>query len=147
MAPLAERLATARRIAQHPRIKVTDIESRLGTRYTADTLAALRQRMPRLRFVWIMGADNLQQISRWHGWTRIFGRVPVAVFDRPNYCYQALASRAAQRYRRYRLPDRQAGLLAGKPPPVWCFIPAARHPASATDIRARLADRHAPAAF
>ena len=43
MAPLDQRLAEARRVSAHPRILVTDIETRLGTRYTADTLAALRQ--------------------------------------------------------------------------------------------------------
>ncbi len=139
MAPFPERLAEARKAARHPRIKVSAIEQRLGTRFTADTLKALARRGPGRRFVWIMGADNLRQIDRWQRWTDIFQGVPVAVFDRPTYCYKALAGLAAHRYRRDRLPDREARLLAGRKPPAWCFIPAAKHPASATEIRSRRA--------
>jgi len=72
MAPFPVRLRSARAMARHPRIKVTGIEARLGTRYTADTLAALKRRFARTRFVWLMGADNLIQIPRWEEWTTIF---------------------------------------------------------------------------
>jgi nicotinate-nucleotide adenylyltransferase len=70
MAPLVERLAEARLVAAHPRIRVSDLESRLGTRYTADTLARLVQVRRDAAFVWLMGADNLVQISRWKDWRR-----------------------------------------------------------------------------
>src|SRR3546814_8038582 len=79
MAPLDARMAAARRVADHPAIAVTDIESALGTRYTADTVAALSRRFPRTRFVWLMGAENLIQVPRWDRWTRIFRTVPVAI--------------------------------------------------------------------
>ena len=137
MAPLAERLRGARQMARHRRIKVTDIETRLGTRFTADTLDELRRRFPHYRFVWIVGADNLRQMARWNRWTRIFHTVPVAVFDRPTYAYRALASQAARRFARHRLKLRQARQLAERLPPAWCFIMAARHNASATALRAR----------
>src|SRR3546814_1774329 len=91
MAPLAARINVARRVAHHPRIRVTDIEARLGTRYTLDTIEALKRRHPTARFVWLMGADNLAQISRWRGWTGIFHSVPVAVFTRPTYSLRALS--------------------------------------------------------
>ena len=64
MAPFGKRLQHAIDTAHHPRIKVTGIETGLGTRYTVDTLAALRKRFPLTRFVWLMGADNLAQIHR-----------------------------------------------------------------------------------
>ena len=47
MAPLPERLATARRIADGRQIIATDIEAQLGTRYTADTMCELKRRFPR----------------------------------------------------------------------------------------------------
>ena len=97
MAPLAERMAGARAAARHPAIKVTDIERRLGTRFTADTLVRLRRRFPDLGFVWLMGADNLVQVPKWQRWTEIFTCMPVAVFDRPSYSYAALAGKAATR--------------------------------------------------
>lgn len=137
MAPLAQRLAGARRAARHPRIRVTAIEAALRTRYTADTLEALVARFPNLRFVWLMGADNLIQIRRWQRWESIFRTVPIAVFDRSPYSFRALAGKAARRFAKGRLPERQASVLAEMQPPAWVFLHNRLHPASATVIRSR----------
>jgi nicotinate-nucleotide adenylyltransferase len=138
MAPFAERLARAAAAAHpHPRIKVTDLELRLGTRFTADTLAALKRRYPRDRFVWLMGADNFAQIPAWQDWTRIFTELSIAVFDRPSYSFKALAGKAAHRYWHYRVPPRRAKRLVGLKPPAWAFLYIPLHEASATAIRAK----------
>ncbi len=139
MAPLAERLAVARRVARHRAIRVTDIERALGTRYTADTLSALVRRFPRARFVWLMGADNLRQIRRWDRWTAIFETLPVAVFDRPSYALGALSGLAARRFGPARIPASAARSLADRPAPAWTFVTMPLHPASATRIRNRRA--------
>lgn len=139
MAPLAERLAAARQVATHPRIIVTGLETRLGTRYTAETLAALSARFPRTRFVWLMGADNLVQLPRWHRWTRLFHTVSIAIFDRPSYSLGALGGLAARRFAHSRKATRQAGTLAGSRPPAWIFFHTRRNPASATALRERQA--------
>jgi nicotinate-nucleotide adenylyltransferase len=137
MAPLAKRLAGGRKAARHPRIRVTAIEAALGTRYTADTLDALVGRFPYTRFVWLMGADNLVQLPRWHRWRSIFETVPIAVFDRSPYSFRALAGKAARRFAHRRLPERQASVLAESQPPAWVFLHTRLHPASATVIRSR----------
>jgi nicotinate-nucleotide adenylyltransferase len=137
MASFAERLAGARKVARHPRVKVTDLEDRLGTRFTADTLKALRRRYPRHRFVWLMGADNLRQIPAWQNWTEIFTELSIAVFDRPSYSFKALAGKAARRYWRYRVRPRRAKRLVELKPPAWVFLFIPLHKASATAIRAR----------
>lgn len=139
MAPLADRLAAASAVAHHPRIAVSALERRLGTRYTADTVEQLRRRFPGTRFVWLMGADNLVQIDRWDRWQDIFRAAPIAVFDRPPYCLKALGSVAARRFRRHRLLPGRARRLAATVPPAWLFVPIPRHPGSATQIRARRA--------
>lgn len=135
MAGLDERLAEARRVARHPRLRVTALETALGTRYTADTLAALTRLYPRTRFVWLMGADNLGQIPRWRRWTRIFALVPVAVFRRPTYSLGALRGKAAQRFARRRVDLHRVRGLAGRATPAWAFLRNPLHPASATAIR------------
>ena len=135
MASLPERMEEARRVARHPAIQVTDIERELGTRYTVDTLAELKRRFPRTRFVWLMGADNLRQIPRWRHWTRIFRLVPVAVLARPTYSMGALGGIAAQRYARRRVNEHRAKGLAGHETPAWMFLRNPLHPASATAIR------------
>lgn len=136
MASLEERLTEAKRVAAHPRIRPSAIERDLGTRYTADTLAAIREGFPDCRFVWLMGADNLLQIPLWRRWTSIFYTVPVAVFARPTYSLRALSGTAARRFARFRVKGTGAGALADSIPPAWAFFAIPPHPESATRIRA-----------
>jgi nicotinate-nucleotide adenylyltransferase len=136
MASLPARLRSAHLAARaHPRIRVSAIEARLGTRYTVDTLAGLRRHFPATRFVWLMGADNLSQVVRWRQWSRIFHLVAIAVFARGSYVMKALAGKAAKRFRRSRVSPGKAYGLASKAPPAWAFLPTPLHKASATDIR------------
>ncbi|MGE0260292.1 MAG: nicotinate-nucleotide adenylyltransferase [Alphaproteobacteria bacterium] len=138
MAPFGERLDYAAEIAAADRrIRVTDIEARLGrTTYTADTLKALRRRFPRIRFVWVMGGDNLAQFPYWRRWQDIFRTVPIAVFARPGSTAKALAGAAAHRFAAARVPVTAARHLADMTPPAWAFFHARLDPRSATQIRA-----------
>ena len=111
-------------------------DSALGSVYTADTVTALVGRFPRARFVWLMGADNLIQVSDWKNWETIFRTVAVAVFDRPSYSLRALAATAARRFARQRLPESAARTLAERAPPAWVFVHQRLNPQSSTGIRA-----------
>jgi nicotinate-nucleotide adenylyltransferase len=135
MAPFAARLASAARVADGRRIIATDLEARLGTRYTVDTLRQLRRRFPRARFVWLMGADCLAELPLWRHWQRLIQQVPIAVHARPG-AERALAGTAAHRWRSARLLRRRASGLADRQPPVWTFLPLARHSGSASALRA-----------
>ena len=137
MASFETRLASARALVRHPRIAVTDLEARLGTRYTADTLAELRRRFPNSHFVWLMGADNLGQIRHWERWQDVFRLAAVAVFDRPTYCLRALAGLAAQRFKRRRKPPRDVRRLADAELPAWALFRIRLDASSATALRAR----------
>ena len=136
MATLAQRMTSARAAAHHPRIRVSDIERRLNTRFTVDTIRALKRRHPDIGFVWLIGADNLLQMPAWKSWQTLFQLVPVAVFARPTYSLRALAGQAAVRFAFDRLPERQARCLAQQQPPAWTFLRIRLHSASATAIRA-----------
>lgn len=137
MASFERRLAAARRVAADRRVRVTDVERRLGTVYTVDTLRAILPRYPRCRFVWIMGADNLIQVSRWKHWQDLFRLVPVAVFARPPYSTNALAAKAARYFASARLPESQASRLAERRAPAWMFLHVRPDAHSASRIRAR----------
>jgi nicotinate-nucleotide adenylyltransferase len=132
---LAARLAHARRLAAHPRITVTDFEAALASPYTVDTIIFLRRRLPGVRFVWVMGGDNLAQIHRWLGWQDIFQLVPIAVVDRPGARHKALASPAARRFAAARIPERDARALARMEPPAWTYLTIPLTAASSTAIR------------
>ena len=135
MAPFAQRLAAAARIADGRRIIATDIERTLGTRYTADTMRALRRRFRRAEFVWLMGADNLCQLPRWGNWLRIMHAMPMWVIPRPGATRPALAGRAAARFRRNRLGARAGLMLAAAAPPSWILLPVKENATSATALR------------
>jgi nicotinate-nucleotide adenylyltransferase len=136
MASFEERLQAARAKARDRRVVVTDVEARLGTRYTVDTMEALKRCFPEKRFVWVMGADNLEQFPRWKGWRRLFGLVPIAVFDRAPYSVRALAGQTANVFASSRHAIEDARTLADRTPPAWIFFHTPQHPASATEIRA-----------
>ncbi len=103
MAPLAARAKSAMAQARRAPIKVTGIEQQLGTRFTIDTLRALRRRYPGHEFVWLMGADNLAEFHRWKDWRGIAKTMPIAVIARPGYDGQAVASPAMAWLGRFRM--------------------------------------------
>ena len=132
---LNERREAARKMANDPRIDVSCLESVIGTRYTVDTISYLRRRASGLRFVWIMGADNLAQFHHWQNWRRIASEVPIAVIDRPPQSFRALAAPAAQALARYRLPENQAVRLADQRAPAWVFLTGMKLNLSSTGLR------------
>lgn len=135
-APMVERLAAARKVMQHPRVSVTDVETHLGTTYTAETLQRLKALRPKAQFVWLMGADNLAQFDHWKDWQWIMDHVPVGVLARPGQRISGRMSKAARLYRHAQLPARAAPLLASQPSPAWCFLNVPMSHASSTQIRA-----------
>lgn len=135
-APMADRLAHARALMRHPRVKVTDLEAHLGTRTTAATLRRLRAIYPGVRFVWLMGADNLVQFHRWDRWETILQTVPVGVLARPGSGLRARMGRAARVYAGAQVTMAAAGRLGHLAPPVWAFADMPMLAQSSTAIRA-----------
>lgn len=135
-APIEDRIAHARRVMHDPHVVITDVEARLGTRYTAETLAHLIARYRGVRFVWLMGSDNLVQFDQWDNWEDILAMVPVGVIVRPGSRLRARLSRTARIYSHARMPEEQARLLPICPPPAWCIVNAPMSDMSSTRIRA-----------
>lgn len=135
-APIGERMAAAKSVMQHPRVTITDIEERLGTLYTAQTIVALQAAYPGVHFVWLMGADNLAQFHRWQDWREIMERVPVGVLARPGDRISARMSKTARLYRAHRLIGRASQLLARAEAPMWSFVNLPMSQSSSTAIRA-----------
>jgi nicotinate-nucleotide adenylyltransferase len=123
-------------VAAHPRIAVSGVEARLGTRYTADLVRALREKAPGTRFVWIMGSDNLAQFARWERWREIADLVPIAVIGRPRSLTAVLSAPAAQALASCRIDEADALRLADHCPPAWVLLSGPRTPASSTALRA-----------
>ncbi len=134
-APLSQRVKAAQAVMQHPDVEVTDIEARIGTRATADTLTALQRLCPQVKFVWLMGADNLAQFHKWKDWRRIMDTVPVGVVARPGDRISARMSRAARLYAKYRIDGQARQLLGRAQAPAWCFVNVPMVDVSSTQLR------------
>ncbi|MBL4916261.1 nicotinate-nucleotide adenylyltransferase [Szabonella alba] len=135
-APMADRISRARHLMRHPRVLVTDLEARIGTRYTAQTLRRLVQLYPGVRFVWLMGADNLAQFHRWEDWRGIADLAALGVLARPGQQMAALNSVAARVLSSARLPQSASARLGRAPLPAWCFVTLPMVDASSSAIRA-----------
>lgn len=135
LAALDQRVEAARGLIAGPRVAVTDIEAQIGARYTHDTLAWLVRRAPGARFVWLMGADNLRQFQLWRHWREIADLMPIAVVDRPGSTLRAMSSRAAIALAPWRVPERDAALLADLAPPAVLFLHGPRSELSSTLLR------------
>jgi nicotinate-nucleotide adenylyltransferase len=136
LAPLVERVVAARTLAHHPRIDVSDFESDLGTNYTFGTISYLVRSCPGVRFVWIMGADNLRHFHRWQRWRDIAALVPMAVVDRLGPSLYSTAGVTGQALAWARLPETAATTLAYRRPPAWVYLHGLKSPLSSTALRA-----------
>lgn len=136
-APIKKRLEAARSVMQHPRVEISDVETRIGTQFTAETLRELKARYHGVRFVWLMGADNLASFHKWEQWRWIMETVPIGVLARPGDRTEARTSIAAINYRHAQLRGRNSILLSKKCSPCWCFVNVPMVNMSSTEIRAR----------
>src|SRR5262245_8681925 len=136
LAPLDERVTASREIARHPRIDVTGVEAEIGVRYSYDTIRYLVSHCSEIRFVWIMGADNLRTFHRWQKWRRIAELIPFVVVDRLGPSLDATGSVTAQALGRWRIPENEAQSLPNRRPPAWVFLHGLKSPLSSTALRA-----------
>ena len=134
---LAARMAAAGALARDPRIAVAGFEAAIGARYTWQTVAWLTRRLPGVRFVWIMGADNMRQFHLWRRWREIAAQTPIVVVARPGSSLQGPSSPAAQALQRWRVPEYDAARLASLAPPALLFLHGPRSNLSSSLIRAQ----------
>ncbi|MBC8269750.1 MAG: nicotinate-nucleotide adenylyltransferase [Rhodospirillaceae bacterium] len=138
MASFADRFKRARKIAAvDQRIVVSDFEEKASSRYTVDTIAALKAQFPGVSFVWVMGADLLVQMPHWKRWRQLFRTLPIAIFARPAYSSRALTGRAARRFKGSRIARFRARSLVDMKAPAWAFLRTRLNAQSATRIRAK----------
>jgi nicotinate-nucleotide adenylyltransferase len=136
MAPFEARLASARQAARRSPIRVSDIERRIGTRYTIDTVRRLRRLFPQYRFIWLLGGDTLPNFHKWRNWRGLAHLLPIAVLPRPGYDAAARAARAMGWLAGFVRPARQARHWTEWSLPAILFLRLPTSPQSATALRA-----------
>lgn len=134
--PQAERIALCRALLDNPRIIPTAFEASLPSAYTAATLAHLQLRAHGVRFVWLMGADNLAGFHRWQDWRGLAAAFPISVIDRPTFRLRSMAAPAALALKDAFVPERFAVTLADQAPPAWTVLTTRLSSLSSTALRA-----------
>ena len=138
-APFESRVAQCEALTHGHKITVSRFEETRQSRYSIDTLRALRKNNPTTDFVWLMGADSLTSFHRWKDWEAIAALMPMAVFNRPGFepggDQDPLASPAASALARAQIKREDAGALATMAPPAWVFILDTNNPNSSTALR------------
>lgn len=149
----AARLAAVREfIASHGRrFRAIAAEPETGLFFSVDVVAALKRQFPRVRFVFIMGADSFAGLHRWRRWEGLVAQIPVAVIARPGPSVgihapvtksglrpmlKALTARTASRLQSRRLQPSSAAALADHASPAWIYLPARLFPDTSTRLRA-----------
>ncbi len=135
LARLEARLAATRRLMHHPRIVVSAFEATFGSVYTWRTVERLAATRPAVRFVWLMGADNLAGFHRWQQWRRIAAAMPIAVVDRPGAGSAPLSAPTAIALGAHRTAERDGIALASRRPPAWVVLHPPRIALSSTELR------------
>ncbi|MEZ5936711.1 MAG: nicotinate (nicotinamide) nucleotide adenylyltransferase [Hyphomonadaceae bacterium] len=138
--PFSQRLAAAKALLGGPRVRVSDIEAQLGTRYSIDLVKALKRRAPRARFVWIMGADSLASFDQWKDWRTLARTLPVCVVSRPGASPKAGTSRFALMFAGSRIAPGLARTLSNRSAPAWTLLNAPYDATSSTALRGRTTD-------
>lgn len=95
--------------------------------YTVETLEGLRRDAPGLDYVLLLGADSLAALDSWRRWRDLVAAVEIGVLARPGFARQQLAAGFS---------DELAAALRDA---RLTWVESVEHPASASEIRRRLA--------
>ena len=129
------RLNECRSIIKNPKVSVSDIEYRFNTHFTVQTLRKLFIYYPGVRFVWLMGADNLTNFHKWDQWTWIMENIPVGVMARPGEQVRAGLSQTAMRYQKFRVKSSSAAIIPFLRAPAWTLLGGPTQHLSSSQIR------------
>ncbi|MEO7223459.1 MAG: nicotinate-nucleotide adenylyltransferase [Devosia sp.] len=135
LAPISGRIEQTKALLAHQNVVVTAFEAERGFTYSYQTVEYLKSALPGVNFVWIMGADSLQNFDHWERWEEIANMVPMAIYARPGSTFRATRSKAAVALSRYRIPEDAAETLAGRDPPAWVYLRGVMSPQSSSAIR------------
>ncbi len=116
------------------KVRPMALELKLRTHYSYDTISFLKKRFPNVNFFWIIGADNLLIMHKWYNWKELFYMCPIVVFDRPNYFYKSVSSKAAKYFWRYRI-DIKSLKNTNNYIPKWSYVKIKLDNTSSSSIR------------
>jgi len=134
-ASYSERLRNCKTIVRNQPIKVKEIEKKINSKYSYQTIKYINKHYKNLNFFWLMGADNLINFHQWQNAHRIFNEIPIVVFRRYGYNEKALKSNIANFYKNFRINNKKISVNNFNSTPVWTIIQNKEIKISSTEIR------------
>lgn len=84
IAPYDERFTKVENIiAGNPAMMATHLEREIGSRYSYETVRALKKAFPHTDFLWICGMDNARIFHKWDRWLDLLELIPMTFIARP----------------------------------------------------------------
>ena len=133
-----QRIEKSKKLILNPRIKLKTVEAELEIKYTVDTIKKLQEMFLGVKFIWLMGSDNLIQFDQWKDWRKIMHLIPIGILARPSERLTPLRAKAARVYKAHRIPIRNSRLLASSKAPAWCYVNLPMSTLSSSDLRPKL---------
>ena len=134
-ASYSERLRNCKLIVKNQPIKVKEIEKKINSKYSYQTIKYINKHYKNLNFFWLMGADNLINFHQWQNAHRIFNEIPIVVFRRYGYNDKALKSNTSNFCKNYKINNKQLHISDFSKLPAWTIIQNKEIKISSTEIR------------
>ena len=131
---LSKRVELTKKIANHPKFKVLNIENNLKTKNSYDLLKKILPRLSNMKLIWIMGSDNLFNFSKWYKAKIISNLLPFAIFNRRGSPLRSINSKGAYVLGK-RINSSRLKLLSISEPPIWGYFHNVNINISSTIIR------------
>lgn len=135
-----ERANSIKSLGLQKRMEISHVEKQMNIQYSIQMIKALKVRNPNTKFIFLIGADNLSQFTKWKSWKEIISLVPIAVVARPGYSLKSQLSPTARFMSNHRLPEHKAHILKYHSPPMWTFITPPLNKNSSSKIRKEIAN-------
>lgn len=131
------RYNSAVKLIHNNKIIISAIEKKWQLNYTIDTIKRLKQYFSLIKFVWLMGLDNLIQLTKWYKWQEIIKSVPVIIYNRGDtyQVYKALKTKASLYFNDDHYYGNNILNIVNQPPPCWGLLRLKKNSLSSTKIR------------
>ncbi len=116
-------------------IKIKEIEKKIKSKYSYETIKYLKNHYKNIKFFWLMGADNLINFHQWQKWQKIIKDMPIVIFRRYGYNTKALKSTTSNIYKNFRINKKKLSDSDFKNLPAWVIVENKEIKISSTEIR------------
>jgi len=130
-----ERFKNCKKITKGTPIKIKEIEKKIDSQFTYQTLNYILKHYSGIKFFWLMGADNLINFHKWQNWRKIFSEISIVIFKRHGYNNNALKSITYKKFLTSKIKDKSLNKIHFQKLPSWYLVNNKEVKISSSEIR------------